>query len=225
MKKFKVVLAGASGSGKTTLAKGLAEHYGWVFEENSAGLIISDDDKHLLKTIHGYGGNWGQQKVINKSHEDMNFGTRFQNSVLNARYVLMHKYQDEDCIFDRSSLDPIVFWLNQVSHNSTQEETEQFIQRCVAGMRDVDMVLRIPLQNPEQRIENNGSRVPNWYFQKKVDGLFDTACELVTLENQKSKYLLGGKVIRFTRCPGWDWNLRLSWAIQMVNRLRSEVDL
>lgn len=222
MKTFKVVLAGASGSGKTTLAKAIAEHFGWLFRENSAGLIIMDDDKDLLKHLYKYNGNWGQQKVINESHKTPDFGLRFQNYVLNGRYALMHKYENNDCIFDRSFLDPMVFMMNQVAHNITQDDTENFMLKCTRGMKDIDLVLRIPLQNPEMEIEHNGSRVDNWFFQYKIDYLFDAAINLVTKLNDKHPFLLGGKKIRISKCPCWDWDMRLDWAIQMVKKMIAE---
>lgn len=219
---MKVVLAGASGSGKTTLAKALAEHFGWYFTENSAGLIMTRKHKTDLKEMFGYEGGWGQRKVINQSHADPSFGRAFQGSVLSARYLLMANNADKDCIFDRSTLDPIVFYLNQVVHNDEeQDDSQHFIHRCISGLREVDMILKIPLQNPECKIEDNGSRVANWYFQKKIDMLFDVAMNLVISENNKHKYLMGPKKIMIAAAPAWDWQTRLDWGIQMINKLKS----
>lgn len=211
---MKVVIAGASGSGKTTLAKALAESLGWKFQENSAGLIISPKDKEEMHIHWGYTGNWGQQRVINSSSQWVGFGKYFQESVLRARKLLIES--SGRAVYDRSALDPIVFWLNQVVHNVSQEETEGFIHQCVSGLREVDLILRLPLQNPDKGIEDNGSRVNNWYFQRKVDSLFDLAIDLVLEVSLEHPEILGDHVIHICRCPSWDWVERLHWAKHMI---------
>lgn len=216
---MKVVIAGASGSGKTTLAKALAKHFNWYFQENSAGLIISSGDKQRLKDHFMYDGNWGQRKVINASHVEPDFGRHFQRYIFNARMELLYAHADKNCVFDRSTLDPIVFYLNQVVHNDLQDASEHFIHTCIKGLKDIDLILRIPLQNPNKEIENNGSRVHNWYFQRKVDRLFDEAIELVVKENQEFPYLLDNKMLRIARCPTWDWDDRFQWAVSEIHHL------
>lgn len=208
---MKVVIAGASGSGKTTLAKALAANFGWGFIENSAGKIIGTPDKLELSNKYSYEGNWGQRKVINQSHIMPQFGRDFQEAVLQARMYL--REQPGNYIYDRSSLDPIVFYLNQVVHNDTQYISEMFIKECVRGLRGIDLILRLPLQNPDEKIEDNNSRVANWFFQKKIDDLFDTALEMVL----KYREELQGKEIHVDRCPAWDWETRLSWARYCIN--------
>lgn len=214
---MKVVLAGASGSGKTTLAKALAENFKWNFTENSAGLIMGKEHKRILSERFGYGGDWGQKKVINHSHKVPEFGRAFQEYILAARYGLMQ--QEENAVYDRSSLDPIVFYLNQIVHNDQQEDSGHFIRKCVAGLRNVDLILRIPLQNPHDEIENNESRVNNWYFQKKVDLMFDLAMDMMVKENNAYPELLGKKRLIIKVCPTWDWDQRLAWGINSIARL------
>lgn len=214
---MKVVLAGPSGSGKTTLAKALAAHFEWGFIENSAGLIMLPEDKKNLKDWYGYAGNWGQRKVINESHIKPEFGRNFQWAIINARKHIINT--PDNHIFDRSALDPIVFYLNQVVHNDEQEISEHFIHSCIAGLKEVDLILRIPLQNPNKVIENNGSRVNNWYFQRKIDALYDEALRLVQIENQISPYILDGKVLRVEKCPCWEWTKRFQWATNAISHL------
>lgn len=208
---MKVVLAGASGSGKTTLARALAAYFGFSFIENSAGLIMNNLWRERLYHQFGYNGDWGQRKVINESHIQPEFGREFQNSVLHARVGLAN--MEGNHIYDRSSLDPIVFYLNQVVHNDEQRVSEAFIRQCVKSLGNVDLILRIPLQNPNDEIENNESRVNNWFFQKKIDDMFDTAIDLV----MKFRKELYGKEIKVQTCPVWDWDQRLNWARYCVN--------
>lgn len=214
---MKVVIAGASGSGKTTLAKALAEHYGWHFKENSAGLIMGNINKAVLEATHGYSGDWGQRKVINYSHGFPEFGRNFQQFIFEARKRLIE--YPGNAIYDRSSLDPIVFYLNQVVHNDMQDDSEHFIHQCITGLRKVDLILRIPLQNPERCIEDNNSRVANYWFQRKIDTLFDLAIQLVLEENQRNPYLLDNHMIRIAHSPTWDWQERFNWAVGKIDQL------
>lgn len=208
---MKIVIAGASGSGKTTLARALAAHFSFQFVENSASLIMDPMWKEQLNMAYGYKGNWGQRKVINESHINPKFGRDFQVGILHARFMLANTYGNQ--IYDRSSLDPIVFYLNQVVHNDQQQVSEAFIRDCVRSLSNIDLILRIPLQNPNDEIENNESRVNNWFFQKKIDDLFDTAINLAV----KFKDELTGKEVRVQRCPTWDWEERLNWARHCIN--------
>lgn len=214
---MKVVIAGASGSGKTTLAKSLASHFNWEFTENSAGLIMSNEDKMYLKERYGYHGDWGQRAVINISHKEPGFGKFFQEAILRARYRIGER--NADAIYDRSALDPIVFYLNQVVHNEVQDDSEHFIHKCIGGLRHVNLIIRLPLQNPQKTIENNGSRVDNWYFQRKIDYLFSLAIDLVKEEANANRYLLEHHKLSVATCPTWDWNDRFQWAVKQVQRL------
>lgn len=212
---MKVVIAGASGSGKTTLAKALAAHFGWTFQENSAGMIIDPADKQFLKDEYGYSGDMGQRSVINKSHREPAFGRDFQTAILNARCLL--RSQPGNMVYDRSSIDPLVFYLNQVVHNDIQEQSDKFLRACAGGIIGIDLVLRLPLQNPHKVIEDNNSRVANWFFQKKIDDLFDTSIQLICHTLQKRHPIM--EPITFERCPTWDWHDRLEWAVACVNRI------
>lgn len=215
-----IAVSGPSGAGKTTLAQALAKYLGWDFQENSAGKIMRPEFKEELRDM-GKPLNLGQKGTINFAHANPAGGKKFQEGILASRSDLFKSKVDAGIngVYDRSPLDPIVFYLNQVVHNETQEASEDFIHRCICSLRSVDLILRVPLQNPVKEIEYNGSRVNNWYFQKKIDQLFDTALELVVEENDKFPYLLNHHKLRVERCPTWDWNNRLEWAIHAANGL------
>lgn len=216
-----VTLAGASGSGKTTLAKALAKHFGWEFRENSAGLIIAQAHKDHMSKTWGYDGGWGQTKVINESTKDPNFGSYFQWAIQAARRNLVTQAEasGKNAIYDRGPLDPMVFWMNQVSHNLPQEETEKFFQACIPAMSKVDLVIRVLLQNPDKHIENNGSRVNNFYFQSKIDILYDLAIHHVARLQQENPVLLYNHKINIHRTSTWDWDTRLKECIKKIESI------
>lgn len=213
-----VCLAGASGSGKTTLAKAIAKQLGWEFKENSAGLIIHRDAKEYMANEWGYEGNIGQVNVINRSHNQPLFGRYFQMAIMNARNQLMSSTlaSGKNAVYDRGPLDPIVFYLNQVVHNFSEDEAERFFESCIPGLRKVDIIIRVPLQNPGKAIEDNGARVANWYFQEKIDCLYDLAIKKAELILTKDPFYT--KPIHVFRTTTWDWDARLKECLDFIEK-------
>lgn len=219
---MKIVMAGPSGSGKTTLARQIAIQLGMEFIENSAGLIMLPEDKEKLWHRYRYKGEWGQVGVINKSHEQPTFGLEFQKAILRARTKLLIKHRH--VVLDRSPIDALVFYLNQCVHNYTQEETDAFIEDVAFQLfsSGVTHIVRIPLQNPKREIENDNSRCHNWYFQQKVDTLFDLAINLVKgclhgdfLSLMQS---VPNQDIPVYQVETWDWNARVSGVMGFINK-------
>lgn len=216
-----VCLAGPSGSGKTTLAKALALHFGWDFRENSAGLIISRDHKEHLNKEYNYQGDWGQVKVINESHKNPEFGLYFQQSIMAARKAILISQQStgKSAVYDRGPLDPIVFYLNQVVHNLSESYAENIITEATGLLRYVDLIIRVPLQNPSMEIEDNGSRVANWYFQAKIDMMYDLAINLVQQAAKTNPLIFTKHPTHVMRTTTWDWEVRLKECIQKIESL------
>jgi hypothetical protein len=128
--------------------------------------------------------------------------------------------EGKKAVLDRSPLDPIVFYLNQVVHNEPQDESAWFIEKCISQLRKVDMIIRVPLQNPNREIEDNGSRVTNYWFQRKIDGLFDQALNIVSSESAANSDLLGTHKICVHRVPCWNWDDRLKDSIGAISKFR-----
>ena len=218
---MKVVMLGASGAGKTTLAKKIAEKTGLKYIENSAGLILTGKAKERLQREYGYEGNLGQRGVINKSHLSVSFAVDFQDWVLKSRTELLQS--NEDVIIDRSPLDPTVFWLNQVVHNTAQDLTEGFLKLCFDSMFEsgVTHLIRVPLLNPEYTIEDNNSRVANWWFQKKIDLLCDFVIQ--QFNDYKNRSIVSSVdprpfQVRVHQVITWDLNQRVNQALQFLNK-------
>jgi len=206
---MKIVLCGPSGSGKTTLAKAIAKELGFNFQENSAGLILDKDVKEGFVRDHGYAGIAGQRDVINLSHSRPSFGLEFQQQIMKARHKLAK--QEGDWVYDRSSIDPLAYFLNQCVHNHSEDECQKMIANARLGMQGIDIVIRVPLQNPEKTIEDDGSRVANYYFQRKMDWLFDLALNFMAEPNVKRPY-------RLWTVPTWNWDQRLEWSVRTIKQ-------
>lgn len=173
---MKVVLLGASGAGKTTLAKIIAEKTGLNYISNSAGGIMPHAYKSLLHREYGFEGGQGQLAVLQYSHDNPHFGMLFQRGVLEGRKAILQK--PEPMILDRSPLDPFVFFLNQLSHAFGDEVAEDLRNVCMETLHyHCDAFIKVDLVVPDKEItkEEGAGRIANWYFQKKIDKLFNVA--------------------------------------------------
>lgn len=215
---MKIVMAGPSGSGKTTLAKALAKETGLPFIENSASMVMLPEDRQYLMEAHCYTPK-GQINVINSSHRSPSFGVDFQEAILRARRQVLTSHTD--CILDRSPIDALVFYLNQCVHNQTTEHTESFIKAVVHTLIEggVTHIIRIPLLNPERHIEDDDSRCSNWYFQMKVDSLFDLALDLCQLYADDHALVLKYKPI-VRQISTWNWETRFKEATEFIKLYR-----
>lgn len=219
-----VTLAGPSGSGKTTLAKALAEHFDWEFRENSAGLIMDKHHKEYMKEHFKYEGGEGQRNVINRSHSDPAFGLYFQQSIVQARKMLLSNTvgRSVNAVYDRGPLDPIVFYLNQCVHNFDEATAESFFNSCIPGLRYVNLIIRVPLQNPALEIENNHARVANWWFQQKIDKLYDLSLSIVGHMAKVNPLIFEKQPISVFRTSTWDWKKRLEECIASIEKVKKE---
>lgn len=171
MNHLKIAFTGPSGTGKTTLAKYLSEKTGIPFLPSSAGFILSDESKRSLSDNHGYSGE-GHKNVIQLSMANPNFALEFQTRLLDDRISFL---SDKPAfIVDRCEVDNMVYFLMQSAIHNTDEVNHEFIKKAVGQLCKYDRVIYIPSTNPrEEGIENNGSRVSNWYYQKVVTAVFD----------------------------------------------------
>jgi GTPase SAR1 family protein len=221
---MKIVMAGPSGSGKTTLSKALAAHYGLEFTENSAGMVMLPEDKRDLKERWGYAGEAGQVGVINLSAEHPLFGFQFQEAILRARHHLFTK--SNTGVFDRSPMDPMVFFMNQCVHNFSDQVTKNFLDKCadVFFQSGITHVIRIPNLNPRE-VEHDGSRCSNKFFQKKIDKLFDWAIDYLLEHHLRMPYNAKSEPIQFYKVDTWDWQLRLGRTVDFISKYKTHATI
>jgi len=168
-KPLKIAFSGPSGLGKTTLCKFVSDRFEVSHLSTSAGDIMNNQDKELLGKKFGYHSQ-GHKAVINKSSANPDFGIAFQNMILARR---AHQISDNNnMVIDRSPLDNVSYMLSQIAHNMTESGIQTFVEEAQEAWRELTHVIIIKHSNDIPRIEDNGSRVPNKFFQQYISDVF-----------------------------------------------------
>jgi deoxyadenosine/deoxycytidine kinase len=168
MTNYRIALCGPSGSGKSTLANAIATHLQIPYKENSAGLLLPKEDQDFLISNFGWKKS-GHSDVIALSHTNPAFGWEFQTRLLAARSKFMQS--NANYIIDRSPVDNLVYFLMQTALHYPQESAKYFIEAAQLAARNLTHLIFIPTMLTGE-IENNGSRVANYYYQQMVTSIF-----------------------------------------------------
>ncbi len=165
---LKVAFSGPSGLGKTTQCQYL-EGLGLKWLSTSAGDIFDCRDKDIMKKQWGYTQS-GHRDVINLSSARPEFGSFFQFALLRRRgYQIMNS---QGFVIDRSPIDNVVYMLTQIAHNLDQKEIERFIGLAQQYYKQLSHVILIEFSRDIPFIEDNGSRIPNTYYQAYISDVF-----------------------------------------------------
>lgn len=169
---MKIAMSGSSGSGKTTLGNWIADEFNLKHIPCSAGDLLDGNDLSFLKESFNYEGNEGHYGVIKRSAENGEFGYLFQNMLLNNRTHLISN--NDDFIMDRSPVDNLTYFISQVGFHPGMEDrlAEIFIQKCFRAWNMLTHVIYVKAVQPG-KVENNGSRIVNKYWQQAIDAQFD----------------------------------------------------
>lgn len=166
---LKVALCGPSGSGKSTLATKISELKGLRYTENSAGLLLSPEDQEFLMNQYGWTKS-GHKDVIKLSHQNSGFAWEFQWRLLLTRMVFIQN--NHNFVIDRSPVDNLTYFLLQSAIMVTPELTEKFIWWAQKALEGLTHIIFIPTMLTGE-IENNGSRIANYEYQRLVTASFE----------------------------------------------------
>ncbi len=167
---IKVAFTGSSGSGKTTLVKYVNAEYPLPWLNGSSGELLDEIDQATLKQRFGFEGGKGHAHVIKASHANPEFGYVHQNMVLNARGKLIES--DQDFVTDRSPLDNWVYFLLQAGVYQNFNVSHDFMGKAIFYFSKLTHVIYVPAMLVE--VEDNNSRIANYYYQRAVDAIFNT---------------------------------------------------
>jgi thymidylate kinase len=171
---MKVAFTGTSGSGKTTLVKFLESELGLTHINGSAG-ILGGEALASLKTRYNYEGD-GHLEVIRRSALNPDFAFDFQRVVLAERFKAFTL--NDNFVTDRSPLDNLTYFALQASWNEQSlPRCESFENLCHYAMAELTHLIYIKPCQPDGKIEDNGSRIPNNLYQTAVDAVFEKFLE------------------------------------------------
>jgi len=166
---MKIALSGPSGLGKTTLCRFITEELSVPWLSTSAGDILTDVQKeHLRKEFNYYGT--GHRDVINLSSQYPEFGKTFQNYLLVSRFKQIQEHSK--LVIDRSPIDNVAYFLAQNGHNQDEGYTRYFIDQAVKFYSSLTHVIQIRFSPDIPHIEDNGSRIPNRFYQQYMSDVF-----------------------------------------------------
>lgn len=164
----KIAFSGTSGSGKTTMVKFVENQFNLNHISGSSGDLKTEADrKHLLEK-YGFAGSGGHADVIKASHANAAFGYELQEMIRVRRDELITN--TDDFVTDRSPLDNFVFFLGQSALYQNNEVVNQFMDSCIETMAKLTHAIYVPALLDD--IEDNGSRIPVYHYQKAVDAVF-----------------------------------------------------
>lgn len=168
---MRIGLCGPSGTGKTTLAKYIAEVLDIPYKPLSATMVL--EELGIDMGIKGMGHRW----LINNSSKDVSWGLQVQARILESREATIHNMKD--VVIDRTPVDNLVYAMYEVSHNSTESWIEDYRQKVFDFYKTFDLIIFIPYTDSQGMVEDNGSRIPNRYFQELITGIFASQLDII----------------------------------------------
>lgn len=180
---LKIAFSGSSGSGKTTLVKFVHEQFGLPWISGSAGDLKNTLDAEILQIV------WGREKRLPDGHREVIAG-----SVLNPQYGVINQLllqsrrtevlkSNQSFVTDRSPVDNFTYFINQCGHLPNVDDAlcKKLFEEAAFALTELDLLVYVKAAQPiTTGIENNGSRVDNWWWQKSVDAQFDYWFTLMT---------------------------------------------
>lgn len=210
---MKIAFTGTSGSGKTTLAKYTAERFDHKFISGSSGSLKTEEDIKFLNDIWDIQRN-GHADVVRDSALHPIWGWNNQTVILKRRIELIQ--DNYDFVTDRSTLDNLVYCINQCGYHRecTDVLVKGFSEYCLRAMSKLTHLVYIKAVQPKY-VEDNGSRIPNWWYQKSIDAQFNYwLMNFFIPQLEKMQKELKILVIDF-----WDWEQRKA----AMNRFLSNI--
>lgn len=171
---MRIAILGPSGSGKTTLAKFIAKEYNLPYITSKETRQVPEEvaERWDKEYDYRYSDNIGHQALIQLQNKIPGFGLDWQKEMLNARDRAFSTHPQFVC--DRSPVDNLAYMFAQVSHNASEPYIEAFIKQVQTMVGSLTHLIWIRTNDDQPSVEANNSRVANLFYQKHIDGVFET---------------------------------------------------
>jgi len=169
---IRIAFCGTSGSGKSTMARVVANALGLDYTENSAGLLLNQDQQDMLVKKYGWTKS-GHQDVIRLSNINPGFAWDFQWELLKTRARFIRETQS--FVIDRSPVDNLTYFLLQTAHLVPEIDCDRFVTAAQEALQPITHLIFFPAVFDQ--IEINGSRISNWHYQSMVSGVFSNTID------------------------------------------------
>lgn len=190
MKPQPIFLAGTSGIGKTTLANYIAAKYRIPFLNGSSSVLWAD---YGIKS---------HTELLELGINNPKKGMDFQLELLDYREKLITGCNTH-FITDRSIIDNLVYFMFQNAPFLSDIDTQHYIDRCIGSFNKILEIcgtnrykmiyLSREFYNNDlmERIEDDGKRITNNYYQDMMSGIFEmvTNKNLLQFNHTPEKYL------------------------------------
>jgi hypothetical protein len=156
---------------KTTLVKFVAKEFNLKHISGSSGDLRGKSIEEA-QHIELYGG--GHRGVIRYGALSPKFGFENQTALARARSRII--MNEDNFVTDRSPLDNLTYFIAQVGYHEvvTDSVVNNFISQCLFTWHHLTHVVYVKAVQPERNgIEDNKSRIANWYWQKAIDAQFE----------------------------------------------------
>lgn len=178
-KRLRINFAAPSGLGKTTMAKCISEQYSIPFISGSyRDLVPSTKDIPHSDMI-----NLDSAQIFSQDVQ-----------LLNIRQKVFSR--EQLFVSDRSFLDSAAYMIQKLSHRLPECEVEDFIEKCkVLNLMFTDKLVMVEYHKAywdRWKMEDNGKRVLNRFYQEEVSGIMMNTL-FVHMGNIKYKTFIMGE--------------------------------
>lgn len=181
---MKIAFTGPSGSGKTTLVKHVQEKYSLPWINGSSGGLKNPLSNSVLAEAGLVVGK-GHLQVIQSGHANPKVAIKNQRLILEERVKFFQL--NPSFVTDRSTIDNWVYYATQCSLYEKEGVSKDFLNFCIEGLSELDYVFFIPCGIP---IEDNGSRIPNYWYQHTISSVFRGAISLFREQAHKKTRII-----------------------------------